>query len=301
MKKIILTLIFFGFIFVAVLYFFFRGSFSGQKNIPAKKKLTVITSFYPLYFFASQITGDKADVYNITPAGAEPHDYEPTPQDMARMEKSDLVVLNGAGLEAWQDKIKENLAGTKTTVVIAGEKVATVSGDPHVWLSPSLAKEETKTILQSLVQIDPQNKNFYENNAKQFLNKLDQLDNNFKNGLKNCRLHDIITSHAAFGYLAKTYGLNQVTLTGLSPDEEPSAQRLAEISQFAKERQLRYIFFEKLLSPKLAETIASEIGAQTLVLDPLEGIGDQDQQSGKNYLTVMQENLTNLRQALACQ
>ncbi len=130
--------------------------------------------------------------------------------------------------------------------------------------------------------------------------KLDQLDKTYAEGLKTCKQKDIITSHAAFGYLATRYGLNQVAISGISPDEEPSSQQLAEVAKFAKENDVKYIFFESLVSPKLSETIAHEIGAKTLVLDPLEGISDDDIKQGKNYFTVMENNLKNLQKALQC-
>lgn len=263
------------------------------------KKLQVVTSFYPMYYFSLRIGGDKADITNITPSGAEPHDYEPTARDIAKLEKSDLVVLNGVNLELWGEKIKENLKGKNVVIVTAGEKFANKQ-DPHVWLSPSLAKEEVKPILDGYLKVDPKNKDYYSSNTNKLLSQLDELDKEFRQGLMDCGQRDIITSHAAFGYLARAYGLNQVTITGISPDEEPSQQQLIKVSKFAKEHNIKYIFFEKLVSPKLSETIAQEIGAKTLVLDPIEGISENDMKKGKNYFTIMKDNLNNLRIALTC-
>lgn len=286
----------------------YKVTYKPNKGLPVKNnKLQVITSFYPLYFFASQIGGNKAEVQNITPAGAEPHDYEPTAQDMARIEKSNLLILNGGNLEAWGDKIKENTKGVVT--VIAGKGLINQKmtegeqsiQDPHIWLSPALAQQEIKTILDGFIQIDVQNKSYYNENANKLLSQINSLDMEFKHGLANCNQKDIITSHAAFGYLAQTYGLNQVAISGLSPDEEPSPKQLAEVARFAKNHNVKYIFFEKLVSPKLSETIASEIGAKTLVLDPIEGVSKEDAKMGKNYLTIMKENLNNLKIALECE
>lgn len=280
---------------------------TSQTNTNMNGKLSVTTSFYPLYFFSSQIGGDKADVQNITPAGSEPHDYEPTAKDMARIEHANLLVLNG-NVESWGDKIKNNLQGKATTVIVAGEglftKTLTEEGetmrDPHVWLNPILAKKEVEKITKGYTTTDPLNKAYYEANEKQLTTKLDKLDAKYQAGLQNCQTRDIITSHEAFAYLAEQYGLNQVAIAGLSPDEEPSSKQLAEVADFAKQNNTHYIFFETLVSPKLAETIAQEIGAQTLVLDPIEGLSDDDIKQGKNYFTVMEDNLKNLQTALQC-
>lgn len=272
-------------------------------------KLQVTTSFYPLYFFAGQIAGDKADLYNITPASAEPHDYEPTTQDIVKITKSNLLILNGGGLEVWGDKIKETLKGHDIVIVTAGDGIANqqldqngrLIQDPHIWLSPPLAKKVVKTILEGLLRVDQKDKDYYYANANILLQKLDQLDQAYKQGLASCVQKDIVTSHTAFGYLAKTYGFSQISISGLSPDEEPSSKKMAEVSQFAKKHHIAYIFFESLVSPKLSMTIANEIGAKTLALDPIEGISENAIKQGRNYFTVMQNNLINLREALACQ
>lgn len=271
-------------------------------------KLTIATSFYPLYFFTSQIAGDRADVFNITPAGAEPHDYEPTTKDIIKIGNSQLLVLNGSKLEAWGDKIKDTLTGTNTKITVVSNDLAnqtikedgSVTKDAHIWLNPLLAKQEAEIIAQEIIKIDPENTNFYQTNLEALKNNLDNLDNKFKQGLSNCQIKDIITAHAAFGYLASAYALNQVSIAGLSPDEEPSPKKLAEVSDFAKINKIKYIFFESLVSPKLAETIAQETGAKTLILNPLEGISTKDMQNGKNYFTEMENNLANLKIALEC-
>jgi len=282
--------------------------FNLQKNQNNETgKIKVSASFYPIYFLAQQIAGDKADAYNITPAGAEPHDYEPTAKDMANIENSNMIVLNGGGLEAWGDNIKQN-SGNKAVIVVAGEGLTTKTiveennqrTDPHIWLSPVLAKEMANKILAGFVQIDPENKEYYQANAQVLISKLENLDNEYKQGLADCKNKSIITSHSAFGYLASAYELEQVSVTGLSPDAEPSAQQLAEIVEFAKDNNVKYIFFESLVSPKLSETIATEIGAKTLILNPLEGLTNEEISQGKNYFTEMESNLTNLKTALEC-
>ncbi len=273
-----------------------------------ENKISVVASFYPVYFLASQIGGDRADVINVTPAGGEPHDYEPTAQDMTRIESANLVVLNGGGLEAWGDSVKQSIDAQKTTFVTAGEGLTTrrvvEDGediiDPHVWLSPILAQQMVDRIEQGYAKADPANADYYAQNAATLKAKLAQLDTEYRQGLASCKSKDIITSHVAFGYLSAAYGLNQVAITGVSPEEEPSAKELADIADFAKKNGVRYIFFESLVSPKLSQTIATEVGAQTLVLDPIEGITSDEMAAGATYFSVMESNLANLRTALEC-
>jgi zinc transport system substrate-binding protein len=269
-------------------------------------RVSVATSFYPMYYFATEIGGDKADIFNITPAGAEPHDYEPTVQEIASISDSDLLIINGGNLETWANRLQSQLQNTH--VVVAGEMLATkdldedgrVVRDPHVWLDPVLAKVEVKNIAEGFIEIDPMRETEYKTNAASLENKLDALDQKFKDTLRTCKTRDFVTSHAAFGYLAGRYNLHQISIAGVSPNEEPGAAKLAEIANLVKDKGIKYIFFESLISPKLAETIARETGAQTLVLDPIEGLSADDLAAGKNYMTQMEMNLTNLKLALAC-
>lgn len=276
---------------------------------PSTQKLQISTSFYPLYFFASEIGGEKADVTNITPSGSEPHDYEPTTQDIAKIEKSDVLILNGVGLEPWGDKVRNNLQNKKIVIVTPSEDLDTVMEavengkhmrDPHKWLSPKSAVKMLEPITDAFIFVDPQNKSYYQMNRNRLEKQFNELDELYTKGLADCRQKDIITSHAAFGYLAAAYSLNQISIAGLSPDEEPSAKQLVEMSKFAKEHNVKYIFFESLVSPKLSDTIASEIGAKTLALDPLEGLTEEEMKQGKNYFSVMEDNLKNLQTALEC-
>lgn len=271
-------------------------------------KLNVVAGFYPLAFFAGEIGGEYAEVTNITPAGAEPHDYEPTAQDIARIEQSRLLILNGGGLEAWGSKMRENIDNDNTHIVAAAEGLTAqdaeekgkVITDPHVWLSPALAQEMADAILRGFITADPLHRDAYETNAAVLKARLTALDRAYREGLARCTKKDIITSHAAFGYLADAYHLHQVSVASLSPDDEPSPAALGEIAQFAKKNNVKYIFFERLMSPKLSETIAREIGARTLVLNPIEGLTSDEIAQGKNYFTQMQDNLTNLKLALQC-
>jgi len=271
-------------------------------------EIKVTASFYPLYYFSERIVGDRGEVTNITPAGAEPHDYEPTAKDFAKIEKSDVVVLSGGNFESWGKKIKNTIDPSRTLLIEVGAGLTTrdnakntESGeDPHVWLSPKLAEIMVERILEALVQVDPGNASYYRENADALKKELNKLDTEYTIGLNNCANRNFITSHAAFGRLASAYNLNQIAITGISPDSEPSARKLAEVIKFAKEHSINYIFFEELVSPKLSETVAREIGGGVLPLNPLEGLTKKDLSEGKNYFIEMENNLTNLKKALQC-
>lgn len=276
-----------------------------QKNGVITKKMQVTTSFYPLYYFASVIAGDKADVYNITPAGSEPHDYEPTFADMVQLEKSKLVILNGGNFEPWTGRVVKNKTGTDSMVLLVSDGLTSLlntpqTQDPHVWLSPKGAVEQVKRIAHALKKIDPKNSAYYEERMYGLLAKLESLDVQFQTGLKNCARREIVTAHAAFGHLADAYHLEQVAIAGLSPSDEPSVQDIIRITDFAKKHRVKFIFFESLVNPKFAKTLAQEVGAETLVLNPLESLTKEEIEQGKNYFTEMQKNLSHLRIALSC-
>ncbi len=273
-----------------------------------EQKLQVAASFYPLYFLADEIAGDVAHVFTIIPAGAEPHEYEPSAQDIARMYESDMLIVNGAGIEPWLEDVSKNIDTERTAIIVAGEPLATERmieegeevADPHVWLDPVLVQEMVSRIADGFVSRDPDRGALYLANAEALRAKLASLDVDYRRELSMCEQHTIVTSHAAFGYLALRYGFDQIAVTGVSPEAEPSSQELGEIVDFVKENGIKYIFFETLVSPKLAQVLAKEAGADTLVLNPLEGLTANELTSGKNYLTEMRANLKNLKIALEC-
>jgi zinc transport system substrate-binding protein len=272
--------------------------------------LSVVASFYPLYFFASEIGGEHVDVQNLTPPGVEPHEYEPTPQDIIAIEKSDLLVLNGSGFEPWGEDVITNF-GSKKPVVLAGENLAVLtveSGDgdhneitdPHVWLSPTLALQIVERIRDGLISTDPENESEYRANAEHLIAELNKLDLEFENGLKSCARRNMVTLHAAFAYLAKDYNLNQIAILGVTPEEEPSAKELAKIVEFVRQNDVKYIFFETLAPSAFSETIAREVEVETLSLNPLEGLTQTELSQDKNYFTEMRQNLLKIKIALEC-
>jgi len=281
-------------------------------------KLLVTASFYPLADFAQHVGGNLVSVVNLTPAGAEPHDFEPSPQDIVRLQNSRVFIYNGASLEAWANRVLPDLQSRGVVTVQASRGIQLLAGiseedttsvqppvdpnqaDPHVWMDPLLAIQEVENIKNGFIQADPAHAGQYQANAAGYENNLRQLDVAFRNGLSQCERQDIVTSHAAFGYLARQYHLTMVPIAGLSPDAEPSPQRLAQIADFARQHHVTYIFFESLVSPKLSDTIAHEVGAQTIAFNPLEGLTDTELQQGKNYLSVQRDNLNSLQVALGC-
>ena len=283
----------------------------------SKKMLKVMASFYPMYDFAAKIGGDKAEVITLVPSGTEPHDWEPAATDIRNLEEADLFIYSGAGMEHWVDDVLASLDNKDLISVEASEGVALRDGhrhshedegavepeeegqyDPHVWLSPLNAEKEMENIKNAYIKADPDNRDYYEANYELYASRFADLNQKFKDTLSSLPNKDIVVSHEAFGYLCDAYGLNQVVLEGLSPDSEPSPARMAEIIDFVRANHVRVIFFEELVSPKVAETIAKETGSSVQVLNPLEGLSDEELESGADYFSMMEENLKRLEAAL---
>lgn len=272
-----------------------------QKISSSTDQPRVVASFYPLAEFAQAVGGQFVDVTTITPNGTEPHEYEPTPEQMATLFEADLFLYNGQGVDAWADRVIKDLEQNGVRVLQLSTIEPSIINNPHVWLNPLMVQTYVQTISDTLKKIDPKNTEIFEQNANAFQQELGSLHESYQFELKNCSKRFIVTSHNAFVHLSMLYHFNILPIAGLSPEEEPSAGRLAEISTLAKEQKVKHIFFESLVSPKLSETIAREIGAKTLVLNPLEGLTAEEQIAGKNYLSVMRENLVNLKIGMVCQ
>ena len=278
---------------------------SGSKLVEGKTN--VVTSFYPIYFLAKEIGGEQTNVINLIPAGVEPHDWSPKSQDLDTVSDAQLFLYNGAGLEGWVDDFLEGLPkdsklltleASKGITLIAGNSEGAASTDPHTWVSPKSMMVMGKNILGSLVQVDPSHRTDYEANFAKLDEKLAALDAEYTAKLNPLPHKDIVTSHQAFGYLARDYGLQQVAIMGLSPDAEPKAQDLLRIAKFVKQNDVKYIFFEELVTDELAKTLARETNAQTMVLNPLEGLTPEQEKKGEDYFSLMAANLQNLVQAL---
>ncbi len=274
---------------------------AGGEQAPAPRAdsgaFNVYTSFYPLYDFTKKIAGDKAEVINLQPVGVEPHDFEPSPQQVANLYQGRVLIYLGGMMDPWAGKINSQLQKEGVITLAAGEGLM-VNNDPHIWLNPVLAKEIARRICDTLVAADAGNKGYYEQNLQALEQKLDTLDREYRQTLAGLPRKEIVTSHAAFAYLAQRYGLEQVAISGLSPQEEPSPQEMARLVTLCRDRGVKYIFFETLASPKLADTLARETGAGTMVLNPIGGLTPEEVKAGEDYFTLMEKNLANLKKAL---
>lgn len=302
MKKILLIAIL---LFILVLTILLITNNITKKQALKIDKIKITASFYPLAEFAKQVGGENVKVVNITPSGYEPHDYEPTPQNIVDINQSKIFIYNGSNLDPWAQKIAPELnkKGVVTIRMTDYFNLLTYKNNkpsPHIWLDPVLIKKEVEIISDALQKIDPRNSSTYKKNTKLYIEKLEKLNQEFKDGLSSCKLREAIASHDAFGYLSKRYNIDIIPISGISPKEEPSLRKLSEITKLAKNKKIKYIFFETLANPKLSKMIAQEVGAKTLVLNPIEGLTEKEIKSGENYISEMRKNLNNLKLALAC-
>jgi zinc transport system substrate-binding protein len=268
------------------------GCGGGGEASGSSGRTQVVAGFYPLAFAAEEIGGEGVEVTNLTPPGAEPHDVELTPRDVERVRSADLVLLVGGGLQPALEKAADGAEGTVLDV-LEGLEVLEEDGavDPHVWLDPVRFAQVVERIGAELGGEAP---------ARQLASQLRALDGEFRSGLADCDRRELVTAHDAFGYLADRYALEVIPIAGLAPEAEPSARDLEEISDLVRERGVTTVFVEPLLSPEVGETVAREAGVETGVLNPLEGLTEEELAAGENYLTVMRANLDALRAGLGC-
>jgi zinc transport system substrate-binding protein len=271
-----------------------------------ESRIKVVASFYPVYEFVKEIGGNKVDVTSLIPIGVEPHDFEPTIQQIQNAETADLVVYNGAGLEKWIDKINAKFkveASQGLNLLMSNDTGNSGTYDLHVWLDPILAEMEVENIRDALVKIDPANTQYYKANADRFIGKLNDLDYRIKTELATCNKKDFIAFHNAFTYFANRYGLNQHSVhQGLTPEGEVLPQRLQGVIELARDLGLHIVYSEDLVDPRSSEVIAQEIpNGKVLILSPIEGINSEEQRAGIGYLDKMNENVENLKIGLECQ
>ena len=277
-------------------------------------KLKVMTSFYTMYDLTAKIAGDKATVTNMVPNGTEPHDWEPLAKDIVNLNRANIFVYNGADLEHWTETVLPTLENDRLITVEASKGITLLKGhshdeeepdehghDPHVWLSPLNVKIMLANIRDAFISADEENAAYYEANYQTYAAECDKLHGEFTEALGGFEKRTIVVTHQAFGYLCHEYGLTQMPISGLSPDVEPAAARMAEVITFVNENGIKVIFFEELVSPAVAQTIASETGAQTAVLSPIEGLSDNQRANGDDYFSVMRLNLAAIVNALTLQ
>lgn len=291
-----------------------------------KKKLVVVTTLFPLYDFSRSVGGEKSEVSLILPPGVEPHHFEPRPADIARIESADIFIYTGSYMEPWVDRLLKGINRSKFVVVDAsagvqllrlddlsadeeahghgrgkgGERAGRI--DPHIWLDFSNAAQMVDNITSGFVAKDPEGKDFYTGNADAYKGKLREMDKKYRESLSHCQGKVIVhAGHFAFGYLAKRYGLGYVSAySGVSLDQEPTPRRLIEITDRVKRYGLRYIFYEEMITPKVAEAISGETGASLLMLHASHNITKEEMEGGVTFLSLMEKNLENLRAGLKC-
>jgi len=271
-------------------------------------KLKVVAAFYPLAEAATKVGGDLVDLENLTPPGVEPHDLELTPSRIADIQEADVVLYLGHGFAPALEDAVPDAQGTAVDLLeglplrpgVPEEGEEGSVDDPHVWLDPVLYRRVVERIEKAFAQARPDDASTFEANAQSFDAELGRLDQEYRDGLTGCDRDLIVTSHAAFGYLSSTYGLRQEPIAGLAPDAEPSPDRLAELAELVKREGVTTIFTEELVSPKVAETLAREVGVSTAVLNPLEGLTPKEVSAGDDYVSVMRDNLQTLETALGC-
>jgi zinc transport system substrate-binding protein len=269
----------------------------------ADPSLTVAVSHYPVQFLVEQIGGDAVEAVNLTTPGTEPHDVELTPQQVAELQDS-AAVFYIAGFQPAIDDAVGEASGT-TVGLSAGLTLREAeehagdethgSTDPHVWLDPVLMQQMAATVTQTLSAASPENQQTFEANAEQLQSELEALNTEWSQGTASCEIKTMVVSHEAFGYLADQYGFDQRGISGLSPENEPSAAAIAELTEFVRDNGVTTVYTEELVDPAVAQTIAAEAGAQTALLSTLE-----TQPADGDYFTAMQTNLETVSAGQSC-
>ena len=280
------------------------NSTSSNSTDTDHSRLKIVASFYPIYEFVKSVGGNNVNISTLIPIGVEPHDFEPTIQQIQNAESADLIIYNGAGLEKWIDKIESKSkvdASQGLNLLKGNDSESAATYDPHVWLDPVLAEKEVENIRDALVKVDPANSQYYQTNANKFIAELNNLDNKIKTELTTCDKKDFIAFHNAFSYFAKRYGLNQHSILGATPEGEILPQRLQQVIQLSRDMGINTIYSEDLVDPRSANVIAQEIpNGKVLILSPIEGINADEQKAGIGYLDKMNEDIDNLKIGLQC-
>ena len=285
-----------------------------------RKNIKVVTTLFPLYDFAKNIGQQKAEVILLLPPGVEPHNFEPRPNDITRIQDSDLLIFTGKYMEPWVDNLLKGLDTKRLTVVDTSKDIILIrrtdshneaehthqeesgSPDPHIWLDFSNAVKMVDAITTEFIAKDPQNKDFYVKNSYEYKKKLEELDKKYKDTLLRCRDKVIIhAGHFAFGYLAKRYDLKYVSAyKGFAPNAEPTPKRLVELTNNVKKHGVRHIYYEELITPKIAEVISKETGCSLLMLHGAHNVTRKEMDSGVTFVQLMEINLENLKVGLQC-
>jgi zinc transport system substrate-binding protein len=292
---------------IALLAIVVSGCGSAGEDSPPGDRFTVVTTIYPLQYFATRIVGESADVDSLVGSGTEAHAFEPTPADVQRLASADLIVANGLDLEPWLDRALDALGDDAATVIEAGNVEGVRQDDeeanrwdPHLWLDPVLAAAQVERIHDALVAADPNATDTYVTNAADLLADLASLDVLYASRFADCSQRHFVTTHAAYGYVADRYDLVQISIAGLTPDSEPSPRDLADLVERVRGLGLTHVLVEPTLSARVAETLAAETGLGFLSIHQLESVTPDELADHDDYLGLMQANLDSLTTALGC-
>jgi zinc transport system substrate-binding protein len=282
--------------------------YSGTGNNDSSK-LRVLATFYPLYDFAQNVGGNKADVSILVPETVDVHDFEPTPSSIGEVASADVLIYNGAGLEPWIQQIVGASGNTKLIQVDTskGIKLLQVSPefqknsqtvDPHIWLDPELAKQQVKNILQGFIEADPADSQYFTQNAQTYEAKLDTLNLEAENATTNAATRYFVTFHEAFAYFAEQYNLTQIPILGPF-EEEPTPSDIQNVITAIHEYHLLYVGYESLENPAISQSISSQTNATLIQMNPIEGLTTQEKAAGDNYVSLMQRDIANIKLALS--
>ncbi|MBF0786746.1 MULTISPECIES: zinc ABC transporter substrate-binding protein AdcA [unclassified Streptococcus] len=281
----------------------------GSQVASKKKEIQIVTTFYPVYEFTKQVVGTEADVSLLVKAGTEPHDFDPSAKNITEIQEADVFVYENENMETWVADVLTSVDDKKVEVIKATEGMLLLPNDkeeekhehseeghhhdydPHVWLSPVRAISLVEAIRDGLVAKYPEKKEVFEKNSAAYIEKLEALHAEYQTILSSAKQKYFVTQHTAFAYLALDYGLKQISITGVSADQEPTPSRLAELTKYIKQYGIKYIYFEENASKAVAETLSKETGVELAVLNPLESLTDEAVNKGADYISVMKDNL----------
>ncbi|HOV90728.1 MAG TPA: zinc ABC transporter substrate-binding protein [Syntrophorhabdaceae bacterium] len=313
-----------AFLFIFILGIYFSGCGKTEQKSQTHR-IKIITTLFPLYDFTKNLAKDRADVTLILPPGVEPHSFEPRAGDILKINSAHMLIYTGKFMEPWVEDIIKGIDNKGLLIVdssigikllthkfhthqhqkehghVKYKKQVDMDADPHIWLDLANAQLMVDNILAGLVKKDPVNRDFYEKNAQEYKTKLMELDKRFSTNLASCKKRIIVHGgHFAFGYLARRYNLQYISAYKGSPDAEPTLRHVAHMKKIIKDNDIKYIFFEELIMPRLAEVLAKETGAEILMLHGCHNIARDEMNRGVTFISLMEKNLENLSKGLEC-
>lgn len=298
---------------IAVLTAFTSCKPADRSSSNGQHKILVVTTLFPLYDMAKHIGGEKAEVSLLLPPGVEPHSFEPRPSDIVQISKADIFIYTGKFMEPWAEDIVKRAANKNLIVIDSSKGVKMVpadfhdadepagSLDPHIWLDFDNAKTMVGNIVKALQTKDSEDSGYYEQKGEDYSNKLTEMDSSFKKTFAACKDKEIIYGgHYAFGYFARRYGLKYIAAQGISPDAEPTAKGMADLVNQIRKDKIKYIFYEELTSPKIAETLADETHVKLLLLNAAHNVTREQLDQGVSFFDILKHDLDNLKVGLEC-